>query len=335
MTPSYDKAAVVGSGSWGSALAEILAYHFKEIILLARSKKTVEEINTYHTNNAYLKGAKLSEKIIATTNKADLKGANILLFVVPTSSMRETAESIKEIGLSQETILVTCSKGIERGSGLRMSEIIAEVFPANPIAVHSGPTHAEEIIKNLASCAVIASKDQAALLYLQKAFSTPSFRTYTSDDFIGVELGGALKNVFAIAAGLCRGLELGDNAIAALATRGLTEMTRLGVVLGGQSQTFNGLSGLGDLMVTCYSQHSRNNRVGYAIGQGATCQEACEQLGMVAEGVPNTLSIYEAAKSHQVDTPIIDEVYKVLYKNKPVKQALLELLGRDLRAEVE
>lgn len=335
MSPKNNYACVVGAGSWGTSLAMILANRFKKVTLIARSEKQVEEINTTHVNSNYLPGVTLPSSIVATSNLEELQEAEIILMVVPTTAMRDTATKISKLNISPSTVIVACSKGIERGTGARMSQILSQSFPNNPIAVHSGPTHAEEVSNQLATCAVVASMQKEILPFLQEVFTTPYCRTYTSNDIAGIELGGALKNVFAIAAGMCSGLGLGDNALAALVTRGLTEMTRLGTALGGQPETFSGLSGLGDLMVTCYSNHSRNNRVGMAIGKGATCDEACKSLGMVAEGVSNTRSIYESAREAGVETPIIDEVFFVLYEDKPVKEALAELLGRALRPEVE
>ncbi len=327
------KAVVLGSGSWGTALAIVLSKHFDEIVVLGRSEETAEEINTSHTNSRYLKEVTLPENIYGGTDLAEAQDADIILFVVPTSATRETVNKLAEIGIPESTPLISSAKGIERGTGERMSNIINQSLPNNPIAIISGPTHAEEVAIGLATCTVVGSVDKQLAQNLQQYFSSPTFRTYTSQDVAGMELGGALKNVFAIAAGIAAGIGLGDNAIAALVTRGLTEMTRLGTALGGQPETFMGLSGIGDLMTTCYSPHSRNNRVGMALGQGLSLQEACDQLGMVAEGVPNTLSIYELARKINIDTPIIDAVYKVLYEDKPALEALSDLLTRDPKAE--
>jgi glycerol-3-phosphate dehydrogenase (NAD(P)+) len=333
MTSPTTKAVVLGAGSWGTALAMILSQHFKDVVLIGRSVEQAEEINTFHTNTRYLPKVKLPENIRCSTDLTESKSAEIILFVVPTSSTRETALKLAEIGIPSSIPLISCAKGIERGTGTRMSNIIFETLPNNPIAVISGPNHAEEVAENLATCTVVGSIDQSLNCQLQEMLSTPFFRTYTSQDVAGMELGGALKNVFAIAAGIASGMGLGDNAIAALVTRGLAEMTRLGIALGGQPDTFIGLSGVGDLMTTCYSPHSRNNRVGKALGQGMSLKEACDRLGMVAEGVPNTLSIYEAARAINIETPIIDAVYEILYQNKPARQALQELLTRDPKAE--
>lgn len=216
-----------------------------------------------------------------------------------------------------------------------MSEILHEVFPGNPVAVLSGPNHAEEIALGQPACAVIGSVDATIADGLQEVFTLPHFRPYTSTDLAGIELGGAIKNVYAIAAGIAHGLGLGDNAVAALVTRALAEMTRLGIALGGQMETFAGLSGVGDLLVTCFSEHSRNHRVGVALGKGKTLEETVQSLGMVAEGVPNTLSIHEAARRAGVRTPIIDAMYCILYEGKPAAKALMELLSRDTRSECE
>jgi glycerol-3-phosphate dehydrogenase (NAD(P)+) len=214
-----------------------------------------------------------------------------------------------------------------------MSEILTGQLPRNPVAVLSGPNHAEEIAACLATCAVIGTRDETLARRLQELFTTPHFRSYTSDDLAGIELGGAIKNVYAIAAGIAAGLGLGDNAIAALVTRALAEMTRLGTRLGGRVETFAGLSGVGDLIATCFSRHSRNHRVGLALGAGKTLEEATSSLGMVAEGVPNTLSIHETAQRVGVRTPIIDAVHAILYRGMPAARALHELLNRDPRPE--
>jgi glycerol-3-phosphate dehydrogenase (NAD(P)+) len=249
--------------------------------------------------------------------------------------IRSEAEKLAQIGLSPKTPLLSCAKGIERKTGERMSEILQDVFPQNPIGILSGPNHAEEIANDLVTCAVVTSKHEDLSIALQDLFTLPHFRSYTSSDVAGVELGGAVKNVYAIAAGMAHGLGLGDNAVAALVTRALSEMTRLGMALGGRPETFSGLSGVGDLIVTCFSEHSRNHRVGLAIGKGQSLEQAVSSLGMVAEGVPNTLSIFEASQKLGVRTPIIDAVYGILYQNTPAADAMRRLLERDPRPEVE
>ena len=216
-----------------------------------------------------------------------------------------------------------------------MSEILHEIFPQNPVAVLSGPNHAEEIARRLAAAAVIGSNDPEAAQQLQQFFTLPWFRSYTSDDVTGIEWGGAVKNIFAIAAGISEGLGLGDNARAALVTRGLAEMTRIGMAAGGRFETFQGLSGVGDLIVTCYSSHSRNNRAGNLLGKGRRLEDIVASMNMVAEGIPNTESIFLAARRYGVRTPIIDQIYAILYQQKPAELALAELLSRDPRPESE
>jgi len=216
-----------------------------------------------------------------------------------------------------------------------MSQVIGDYFPENPIAVLSGPNHAEEIAEGLPAAATIGCSDEEVGIALQDIFATDRFRSYTNHDIAGIELGGAIKNVFAIAAGVTMGLNLGDNAISALVTRALAEMTRLGTDLGGQTETFAGLSGLGDLIATCFSVHSRNHKVGLALGLGKTLEEAVSELGMVAEGVPNTRSIYEAARRAGTRTPILDVVYAVLYEHVPPAEALDRLFRQTPRKEVE
>jgi glycerol-3-phosphate dehydrogenase (NAD(P)+) len=328
------RAAILGTGSWGTALACLLANKLDEVCLIGRNEKTVDEINHHHTNNHYVPNLGLSANIIASTDMAKAKEYPLVLFVVPTSATESTAQQLAAIGLPQETVIVSCAKGISR-DGERMSQIIHRHLPNNPLAVLSGPNHAEEVSRNLATCAVIGSADTDLCEQLQDVFTANFFRCYTSDDVAGIELGGAIKNTFSIAAGIADGIGLGDNAIAALVTRGLAEMIRLGTALGGQMETFIGLSGVGDLMATCYSPHSRNNRVGKALGKGGQLDDIIANLGMVAEGVPNTKSIHDAGHKAGIRIPLIDAVYQILYENKSAAVALEELLTRDSRPETD
>ncbi len=328
-------AAILGTGSWGTALATLLANTLDEVCVIGRNEKISAEINSQHTNHHYLPDQPLPTNIIASTDLTKAADYPLVLFVVPTSATEATAQSLTEINLPKDTILVSCAKGIAAHTGVRMSELIHFHLPENPLAVLSGPNHAEEVSKGLATCAVIGAQDHALAQQLQKIFTTNAFRCYTSDDVAGIELGAAMKNIFGIAAGIADGLGLGDNAIAALVTRGLAEMTRLGTRLGGKMETFIGLSGVGDLMATCYSPHSRNNRVGKALGKGGKLDDIIANLGMVAEGVPNTLSIHEAGHKANIRTPLIDAVYEILYEHKSAADALEELLTRDTRAETD
>jgi glycerol-3-phosphate dehydrogenase (NAD(P)+) len=323
----------VGSGSFGTAMAKLLAPKLESILLIGRDCETAEAINREHRNPHYLSDIPLGENVRATCELNDALAHPLVIFAVPTSATRETARKLAAAGLPEQTILLSCAKGIEKHTGERMSQILREVFPVNPIAVLSGPNHAEEIAAGMATCAVIGSEDHDLAVRLQELFTLPHFRSYTSNDLPGIEFGGAVKNVYAIAAGMAHGLGLGDNAVAALVTRALAEMTRLGTALGGRLETFSGLSGVGDLIVTCFSEHSRNHRVGLALGGGKTLEEAVAALGMVAEGVPNTLSIHEAARRVGVRTPIIDSVYSILYENKSAPLAMRDLLTRDPRPE--
>ncbi len=329
----FTSTAIVGSGSFGTAMAKLLAPKLESILLIGRDCETAEAINREHRNPHYLSDIPLGENVRATCELNDALAHPLVIFAVPTSATRETARKLAAAGLPEQTILLSCAKGIEKHTGERMSQILREVFPVNPIAVLSGPNHAEEIAAGMATCAVIGSEDHDLAVRLQELFTLPHFRSYTSNDLPGIEFGGAVKNVYAIAAGMAHGLGLGDNAVAALVTRALAEMTRLGTALGGRLETFSGLSGVGDLIVTCFSEHSRNHRVGLALGGGKTLEEAVAALGMVAEGVPNTLSIHEAARRVGVRTPIIDSVYSILYENKSAPLAMRDLLTRDPRPE--
>ncbi len=329
----FSSAAIIGSGSFGMAMAKLLAPKLDSILVIGRDAETAAAINSGHQNPHYLSGILLGENVRASTHPADALGYPLIIFAVPTSATRAMAQTLRTVGLPESATLLSCAKGIEKLTGDRMSQVLREVFPMNPIAALSGPNHAEEIATGMATCAVIGSEDKELAVRLQELFTLPYFRSYTSDDLAGIEFGGAVKNVYAIAAGMAHGLGLGDNAVAALVTRALSEMTRLGVALGGRIETFSGLSGVGDLIVTCFSEHSRNHRVGLALGRGESLEQAVAALGMVAEGVPNTLSIHEAARRVGVRTPIIDAVYGILYEGKSAPLAKKELLTRDPRPE--
>jgi glycerol-3-phosphate dehydrogenase (NAD(P)+) len=331
---SYQKPLVIGCGSWGTGLAALLSHKVDHVAMLGRGE-VINQINKDHRNLRYLPDVPLSKGITATLDFQSAKDADVILFVVPTSAIRETAEKLALFHIPASTPFISCAKGIEKTSGKRMSEIISDSFPDNPVAVLSGPNHAEEIALRLPAAATIACTHKEVGEGLRDLFSTDRFRAYTSEDIAGVELGGALKNIFAIAAGVATGLKLGDNAIAALVTRSLAEMTRLGVALGGNVATFSGLSGLGDLVTTCFSSHSRNHRVGLALAAGKTLNEAVAELGMVAEGVKNTQSIHEAARKVGARTPIIDVVYGMLYEDVPPPIALNRLFDQAPRNEHE
>ncbi len=326
---------IIGSGSWGTALGALLGEAADEVVLWGRDQPVAETINATRENAAYLSGVTLPPALRATTALEDLRGVEALLVVVPSLAMRAVAASLAALSLPEDVPVVSCTKGIETATGRRMSEILAEELPGHPIAVLSGPNHAEEIARHQPAAAVLGCADATMARRLQDALIRPWFRVYTSDDRCGIEWGGAMKNVFAIASGLSTGLELGDNARAALVTRGLAEMMRLGVAMGGRVETFQGLSGVGDLIVTCYSEHSRNGRVGRALGRGERLPDILSHMKMVAEGVPNTESIHHAARRAGVRTPIIDTVYAILYQGLPPLDALRAFFAREPRPEAE
>lgn len=330
-----EKAAVLGAGSWGTALSVALADRGLAVTLFGNSNEVRDEINGSHRNHEYLPDIELPEKIVATTDIADVVGKPIVLLVVPSQAARTVLTSLREAGLGSDTIIVSCTKGIDRENGKLMHQLIDEIFPDNPVAVLSGPSHAEEVARRMATLVTIGSEDEEVAERVQDIFTLPWFRTYTASDVTGIEVGSVLKNIFAIAAGAVDGLGLGDNAKAAMVTRGLAEMTRLGVALGAQEETFRGLSGVGDLIVTCYSQHSRNNRFGRMLGEGKTPEEAISKMNQVAEGYVNAQNAYELAKKLDVRTPLIDQAYAVLYESKPAAEALRELLERDPRSETD
>ena len=336
MSHSFSSASVIGAGSWGTALAVVLAEAGLPVTLWCNEPAQTETMRAARSNPEFLPGLAFPDAVTVTNDMAEAAKHPLIVVVPPSKFVRSVAAQLAAVGPPPGAVLVSCSKGLEGHTGLRMSEVIAEVLPGHAVAVLSGPSHAEEVGRRLATACVIGSADAVVAEALQKVFSLGWFRTYTSTDVAGIELGGAIKNVFAIAGGIVDGLGLGDNAKAALVTRGLTELVRLGVALGGRVETFMGLSGVGDLMVTCYSEHSRNHRVGQALGEGRTLAEVSASIGhMVAEGVPNTASIHEAARRAGVSTPIIDQVFAVLYENKAPSEALAELLSRSPRPEAD
>lgn len=326
---------IIGSGSWGTALGVLLAGNATRVTIWGRERAAVDSINQRHENPAYLPGIPLPSTLGATTSLNALSGSDAVFMVVPSRAVRDVATQLATVPLAPGVPLISCMKGIENGTGLRMSELLLEAMPGRPVAVLSGPNHAEEIARRQPAAAVIGCRDAALGRRLQELVTLPWFRAYTSEDLVGIEWGAAVKNVFAIASGLAGGLGLGDNARAALVTRGLAEMIRIGTAMGGRPETFQGLSGVGDLVVTCYSEHSRNNRVGQALGRGESLDSVLAGMTMVAEGVPNTESIYHAARRTGVRTPIIDTVYSVLYQNLPPQEGLRALFARDPRPEAE
>lgn len=328
------KISIIGAGTWGTALSMVAGASGKEVVLWTPVAEQAEELATTRRNKILGDCCQpLAENIHPTSDLAQAMDSELMLVVVPSVAMRSVAQRLKDAGISDSTVLVSCTKGIENGTHKRMTEILQEYLPENKIGALSGPNHAEDVCLGLPSATLVGFDDYQYADWVQKTISTRKFRVYTSADVAGMQLGGTIKNVFAIGAGLCSGLHLGDNALAALVTRGLAEMTRIGVEYGGKAETFMGMSGVGDLVVTCYSSHSRNQRVGMSLGEGNSLQQALDAIHMVAEGVPNTLSAYEMARETGVRTPLIDAVYSVLYESKPPLDALSELMSRDPRSE--
>ncbi len=328
------KISVIGAGSWGTALASVVAKKGNSVKLYARDKKQVSEINAKHINEKYLKGILLPENIEASEDLAYvLDGAKIVLFAVSSQALRKVLEQSKDF-MPKQAIIVNVAKGIENGSLLRLSELIKNYFD-NEIVVLSGPSHAEEVVKEMPTTLVSASENMEVARLIQDVFSTSYLRIYTNDDVVGVEFGGALKNIIALAAGISDGMGFGDNAKAALMTRGIKEIARLGRKLGARDETFAGLSGIGDLIVTCTSMHSRNRRCGILIGQGKSLKEAEKEISMVVEGLYTIRGAYELAKKHGVDMPIVNALYKVLYEEVDAKEALRALMFRAKKHEAE
>jgi len=328
------KAVLLGGGSWGTTIASLLASN-TPTTMWARSQSTVDDINKHHRNEKYLPGSKLTESLRATTSIQEaVKDADLIVMGVPAQVFRQVLEDAKP-HIRPWVPIVSLSKGLELGTKMRMTEIIETVMPGHPAGVLTGPNLAREILAGQAAASVIAMVDDNIAISLQKVFRTGLFRVYTNDDVIGCELGGALKNVIAIAAGMGDGAGAGDNTRSAVITRGLAELTRLGVAMGGKPATFSGLAGMGDLVATCISGLSRNRHVGFQLGQGRSLDEIIEEMSMVAEGVKTCGVVMELAKQYNVDMPITSEVYKVIQNGNTVIDAFKGLLRRRSGSEAE
>jgi glycerol-3-phosphate dehydrogenase (NAD(P)+) len=329
---------VIGTGSWGTALAMVLADNGLDVKIWGRSRETIDEINQYHRNEKYIKNVKLPENIVGYLDlKESLEGADTIILAVPTKAMREVLAQIQEVQERALTI-VHVSKGIEPESLLRISEIIEDSMePVNlrDIVVLSGPSHAEEVSLRQPTTVVAASKNPDASVMVQNMFTNHYFRVYTNTDIVGVEIGGALKNIIALAAGVADGLGYGDNAKAALVTRGLIEISRLGSKMGANPLTFSGLSGIGDLIVTCTSVHSRNWRAGNMLGKGMKLEEVLDNMGMVVEGVRTTKAAKQLAEKLEVSMPIADALYDLLFNGVQAKEAVDRLMQRNKTHEME
>lgn len=330
--------AVLGAGSWGTALAQVLAENGHSVTLWGNNEAQIAEIKEHHTNTRYLPDLVLSSSIQAETDldKA-IADTDAILFVVPTKAMREVAKNVAA-RLTHRPQIIHASKGLEQHTHTRISEVLAQEIPETKrqeIIVLSGPSHAEEVSRRDITTITAASTNEQAAAYVQKLFMNDYFRIYTNPDVIGVETGAALKNIIAIGAGALVGLGFGDDAKAAIMTRGLAEISRLGVAMGADPLTFIGLSGVGDLIVTCTSVHSRNWRAGHLLGQNHSLDEVLENMGMVVEGVATTKAAKELAEELQVEMPITETIYQVLYEGKDIQVALKEIMLRDGKIENE
>ncbi|MEK3797569.1 NAD(P)H-dependent glycerol-3-phosphate dehydrogenase [Peribacillus sp. FSL H8-0477] len=338
MTRTKQKAAVIGAGSWGTALAMVLADNGHEVRLWGHKEAQIEEINSQRTNHKYLPDIKLPEGITGFSSlDSALRDLDIIILAVPTKAIRDVLKDIEQVS-QQPLTVVHVSKGIEPDSLMRISEMIEADMSSSmlkDLVVLSGPSHAEEVSLRHPTTVAVSSKNMAAAERIQDLFINQYFRVYTNPDIVGVEIGGALKNIIALASGITDGLGYGDNAKAALITRGLAEITRLGSAMGASPLTFSGLTGIGDLIVTCTSVHSRNWRAGNLLGKGQNLDEVLTNMGMVVEGVRTTKAAYQLAQKYEVDMPITNALYGVLFAGKDVKDSVDLLMNRDKRSEME
>ena len=331
-----EKIAVIGAGSWGTTLADLLAKKGHRVTLWAYEPELVQEMRDNRENNLFLPGIELSPALNFTNDLAEAyAGCSMVLCVVPSQLVRRVMQNSLPF-LPADTVMVSASKGIELDTLATVSEIYREILPAElyaRFAALSGPSFAREVAQEMPTAVTAASASEEVARRVQQAFTTSFFRVYRNDDVVGVELGGAIKNVIAIAAGISDGLGFGCNTRAALITRGLAEMTRLGLAMGAQAATFAGLAGMGDLVLTCTGDLSRNRSVGIQIGQGRQLSQILGEMRMVAEGVKTTESAFKLARKMGVEMPIIEQMYLMLYQDKPARAAVLELMGRNLKAE--
>lgn len=328
------KIAVLGAGGFGTALAMMCDSCGHQVTIWSHRKEEAQRLDREREQKKLLPGVRISDSIRVTSELDCLDDCDFALLAVPSFAVRETCQKMKG-RLAKRAILICVAKGLEKGTYLDFSQVMTEELPGHANVILSGPSHAEEVGRKEATSVVAASQDLEAAAAVQDALMNPYFRVYVNDDVIGVELGGALKNIIAVAAGIADGLKIGDNAKAALMTRGITEIARLGVAMGGRQETFAGLSGIGDLIVTCTSMHSRNRRFGILVGQGVPVREALEQVGMVVEGYSCTAIVHELSRKAGVEMPIAEQAYQVLYQGKGPEQAMADLMGRPKRHESE
>lgn len=327
-----EKIGVIGAGSWGTALAILLNENGNDVTLWSHRETEAEHMRQSRECSK-LPGIKIPEAVEITSDlKRAASGKRVLVMVVPSRCMRETAELLKEY-VTPGTYVISAAKGIEDETLFTMTDILEQVLPQVDVAVLSGPSHAEEVAKLLPTTCVIGAHTEETARFLQELFMGPMFRVYISSDMLGIELGGALKNVIALAAGIADGMGYGDNAKAALITRGSVEIGRLGIRMGGKPETFFGLTGIGDLIVTCASMHSRNRRAGILLGQGYTMKEAMKEVNMVVEGVYSAKAAMALARKYDTELPIIEQVNQILFEGKDPKKVVADLMLRDKKTE--
>jgi len=327
------KVCFLGGGSFGTALSVMLAKKGTVVNIWDRKLSVINDINIKRENIKYLPNIIVPSGITAFIDiEKVISGTDIIVLSVPSHAIRTISKMIKPY-LKQNQIIVSIAKGIEEGSLKRISEVIEEEIPSNPIVILSGPSHAEEVALDIPTTVVVTSKKMEYAMIVQDVFMTSKFRVYTNEDIIGVEIGGAVKNIIALAAGISDGIGYGDNAKAALMTRGMNEIIRIGTRLGGKSETFYGLTGMGDLIVTCTSMHSRNRKAGILIGKGVPMEKACNEIGMVVEGIKAIRAFYELKEKEQISMPITDVLYKVLFEGKDPKYGVYELMSRNKKSE--
>ncbi len=323
----------LGSGSFGTALAVIFSNYDFKIKMFDRNMDVVNGINEKRKNIKYLKNIHIPEKIIATNDINDaINNSDIIFFAVPSHAVREISKQIKD-KIDRKSVIVCLSKGIEQDTHKRLSEILEEELPHNPIVILSGPSHAEEIALRKPTALVSTSKDMKFAELIRDTLSNDVLRIYTNSDIVGVEIGGSMKNVIALAIGIITGMGYGDNSSAAIITRSLQDIVKMGVSLGGKLETFFGLTGIGDLIVTCLSEHSRNRKCGLLIGKGMKLDEAIKEIGMVVEGINACKIFYEIAKEKNIEVPIIESLYEVLFNNKDLRSIEGKLMSRDRKDE--
>jgi len=328
------KVCVIGSGSWGTALAVMLDKYGHDVTIWCRRESAAQAIIEDGENKEYLPGIEVRKSITITTDiEKAIGSADVVINAIPSKSIRTSMEKIAHL-FNEKQVIVNVSKGLEESTLMRISEVIKDCVPQCEVCTMVGPTHAEEVGRGIPSVCVIACENLETAQMLQEEFSNPTFRLYTNQDMVGIEMGAALKNIIALAAGMSDGLGFGDNTKAALITRGLAEICRLGIAMGGKLETFIGLSGVGDLIVTCTSMHSRNRRAGILIGKGKTLAETLEEVHMVVEGANTAKAALLLARKYNVDMPILETINKVLYEDKNAREGVMELMMRAAKPEV-